>query len=268
MKNNHIDVEQRSDAWFLARKGRVTASIAGALLGIDPLVSTSQAIKRILPIGSQMSDNQAMCNGRIFEDFAREDFEIETGLQVEQCGFFTYEDWLGGSPDGLVSDGSIIEIKIPYSAKDFVSIYAKPHYYAQVQICMHLTGKHKAYFYQWSSTKKSMLEIVQYDLIWIQANLPILQEIHKMIHTPPEHLNEMVIKYKTMTDSIKELEIAKKELLDQIVWACDDKETIVGEHVVKLTTRKGTVDYKRLCSDAGLNPEDYRGSDLSYWSIK
>jgi len=268
MKNNHIDVDQRSDAWFLARKGRVTASIAGALLGIDPLVSTSQAIKKMISPDNKVSNNTAVSNGRIFEDFARDDFEIETGLQVEQCGFFTYEDWLGGSPDGLVSDGSVIEIKIPYSDKDFASIDTKPHYYAQLQICMHLTGKHTAYFYQWSSTKKSMLEIVHYDPIWIQTTLPILQEIHRMIHTPPDHLNEMVIKYKSIIDTIKELEIAKKELLDQIVLACDNKETIVGEHQVKVTTRKGTVDYKRLCSDAGLDPEDYRGSDISYWSVK
>lgn len=268
MKNNHIDVEQRSDEWFLARKGRVTASIAGALLGIDPLVSTSQAIKKILSIGAQMYDNPAMRNGRIFEDFAREDFEIETGLQVEQCGFFTHEDWLGGSPDGLVSDGSIIEIKIPYSDEDFVSIYAKPHYYAQVQICMHLTGRHKAYFYQWSSTKKSRLEIVQYDPIWIQVNLPILQEIHKMIHNPPDQIIQMISKYNEISASLKDLDIAKKDLLNKIVAACDDKETIIGQHQVKIITRKGTVDYKRLCSDAGLDQEDYRGSDISYWSIK
>lgn len=50
------------------------------------------------------------------EPEARERFREKTGFEVETVGFFTYTDHAGGSPDGLVNDDAILEIKCPFDS--------------------------------------------------------------------------------------------------------------------------------------------------------
>lgn len=81
--------------------------------------------------------------GNTYEEVARNVYEQRTGMTVELCGFVPYNDDFGGSPDGLVGDDGIIEIKCPYNssvhaayllmmtAEDLQRV--RPEYYAQIQ---------------------------------------------------------------------------------------------------------------------------------------
>lgn len=51
--------------------------------------------------------------GTEHEDEAVEHFTKTTGLETEKVGFFTYTSHAGGSPDRLVGNDSILEIKCP-----------------------------------------------------------------------------------------------------------------------------------------------------------
>ena len=45
--------------------------------------------------------------------------KLKTGNFVEECGFIVHpeHDWLGGaSPDGLVLDNTVLEIKCPFGS--------------------------------------------------------------------------------------------------------------------------------------------------------
>ena len=57
--------------------------------------------------------NDAMERGNYYEGAARTEFEVETGIDVEEVGFVMHEDLnlVGMSPDGLTSDGGLLEIK-------------------------------------------------------------------------------------------------------------------------------------------------------------
>jgi hypothetical protein len=59
--------------------------------------------------------------GKLNEAVARNEYATFSGSTVDECGFFvcTKKDWgfLGASPDGLVGENKIIEIKCPYSAR-------------------------------------------------------------------------------------------------------------------------------------------------------
>lgn len=60
----------------------------------------------------------AMRIGSEQEDAARDAYEVETGQMVTQCGFFCTEDReFGVSPDGLVGDDGLIEIKTMVSSE-------------------------------------------------------------------------------------------------------------------------------------------------------
>ena len=107
-------------------------------------------------------------------------------------------DWFGASPDGIVNDETVLEIKCPFSLRNellpqFKSIESQPHYYAQLQLEMACT-KNKAHFYQWNQYSDS-LEIVPFNQQWFNGNLPKLKAFYdqflKEINNPA-HLEPLV----------------------------------------------------------------------------
>ena len=69
-------MEQRSEKWFAARKGRVTGSMVGAVLGLDPNCTRAEAMRRMVRswqgLPSEFQGNIATQWGINHEDEARE----------------------------------------------------------------------------------------------------------------------------------------------------------------------------------------------------
>jgi putative phage-type endonuclease len=118
-----IECKQRSDEWYAARLGKVTASHfkdvlcdgAGRKDYMEKLVD-----ERITGKRQPSFENAAMRWGVKTEPAARAYYEGATGLVVRQVGFVQLTDACGVSPDGFVSDegfevgnDGIIEIKCP-----------------------------------------------------------------------------------------------------------------------------------------------------------
>lgn len=122
---------QRTAEWFQARTGCLTASSAADILpSVKELKSgeikksyreSREALKNIL-IAERLSGNArenftsaAMMWGIEHEDDARNEYEARTGNFVDLAGFIRHPNvhWLGASPDGLVGDDGLIEIKCP-----------------------------------------------------------------------------------------------------------------------------------------------------------
>lgn len=94
--------------------------------------------------------------GNEHEQDARAEYERRTGVAVELCGFIAYNSVFGGSPDGLVGEDGIIEIKCPYNSanharnllltttEQFRKLH--PEYYAQIQGNLLATGRKWADF--------------------------------------------------------------------------------------------------------------------------
>ena len=124
-------VEQGSPEWFAQRLGRITASNFGALMtlprskkdreaGLISETARTYLIKKVSEILTGMSKEfttQSMEWGSETEDEARKIYELENMVEVKQIGFAILESnpIVGGSPDGLVGDDGIIEIKCPDS---------------------------------------------------------------------------------------------------------------------------------------------------------
>lgn len=179
MNSSSNEHEQRSEGWHKQREKRITASIVGAILGVSPFMNKEDAIK-ILQGTSEFKGNQATEWGTFNEAGAIAQFEMETGLKVKKAYFVTYEDWLGASPDGYVSDGSLIEVKCPFGLRnggDFKSIENQPQYYAQIQTQMLCTNTQKCYFYQWAPFG-SNIQIVERDDAYLNEIMPILKSFY------------------------------------------------------------------------------------------
>lgn len=151
---------QRNDLWFKQRLGRFTASEIHKLMGVRGLGETGKSYaieKAIEQLYGEVEENFTsydMERGTELEPLAFAKFkELKSleFLEVENCGFFT-GDIHGASPDGLVGTDAVLEIKCPKSATFFKLVADNEidkKYFYQMQHQMMLTGRNKAYFFNY-----------------------------------------------------------------------------------------------------------------------
>ena len=100
--------------WEGEREWRITASRFGAVCKATDRRNMLLLAKSILK--PPKLKNDAVIHGIMQEENAAKKFTQITGLGVTPCGLFIDADisYLAGSPDGLVGQDSLIEIKSPY----------------------------------------------------------------------------------------------------------------------------------------------------------
>ena len=116
-------IEQGTDEWFTARLGKVTASRVSDVMSKTKTGYTagrenymSQLIAEILS-GKKIDgfSNASMQWGTDTEPYARMAYEAIADVLVDEVGFIPHPviKAAGASPDGLVGDDGLIEIKCP-----------------------------------------------------------------------------------------------------------------------------------------------------------
>lgn len=274
-------MEQRSEEWFTARKGRVTASAVGAILGLSPHIKRQDVMRRMIRehqgLEPEFTGNVATDYGTTHEPLALADYVLEY-RQVDKCGFFEYQDWLGASPDGLMDDDSIIEIKCPYGLRNdiecnFKSIDDQPHYFAQIQIQLLCTNRTRCAFYQWNQ-HGHRLEHVYLDRTWLDDNLPILRAFYQeYLSIRDNPLNDfespLVDCYLTVVEEIKKLEELKKELLENIVVEAGGQNAIISGHKLTKVIKPGSISYSKVVKDLIPHADlsKYQGQATEYWKL-
>ena len=109
-------VEQGSPEWFEIRVGKVTASHAQAIgnngKGLDTYLL--EVVSEMFSSAQKdQYSNEHTERGNELEPLARSMYELQENVEVEEIGFAEYNDFVGCSPDGLVGDDGMIEIKCP-----------------------------------------------------------------------------------------------------------------------------------------------------------
>lgn len=284
---------QRSPEWFSARVGRVTGSAVGAILGLNPYTSADDVLRRMVrdyhKAPSEFEGNVATEYGQFHEAGATFEYTLETGMPVEECGFFTHEDWLGASPDGLVGMMGVIEIKCPYGQRDaippvFKSAADQPHYYAQMQIEMFCANREWCDFFQWSANG-TRLETVNRSENWLEQNLPALKAFHERYlgeldnkdHLEPRRKElygpkaaALLEQYDDLTDAIERATERRKEVLAELIKAAGERNACINGRNLTLVERVGAVSYANVVKEhcKGVDIEPYRGKPSTYWMLK
>lgn len=114
-----VDCIQGSEEWFEARLGFVTTSNFHKVLNKKTgrgLYMRKLAAERLTGLMEESYKNEVMEKGIETEQEARRYYETVNDCEVEQVGFVMRDEWIGGSPDGLVGKESLIEIKCPLSS--------------------------------------------------------------------------------------------------------------------------------------------------------
>ncbi|CAI6371024.1 unnamed protein product [Macrosiphum euphorbiae] len=132
--------------------------------------------------------SKSLIYGKQTEETALKCLELKINCKIQKCGLFIdkFIPYLAATPDGLIGSNSIAEIKCPYSVKDSDTLEQAlqekklPYiceingvyqlkkdnlYYFQIQGQMHITERHKCYFFIYTP-EWTHLEIIHYDNVF------------------------------------------------------------------------------------------------------
>ena len=115
-----IDTRQGSSDWRLMRKGRITMSNLGKVVGHAPYCNYSPEDLAAILKGEKKEEFspeaiERMRKGNEYEDKVRKHLEKKLGKQIKETGFAVWkaDTRFGASLDGIIDDDTGIEIKCP-----------------------------------------------------------------------------------------------------------------------------------------------------------
>jgi len=289
---------QRTPEWFKQRKGRITGSVVGAALGVNPYMTPDALIRRLVRLWhgaeSEFNGNIATEYGSLNEPIAQLDYTNKTGNLVNECGFFVHPEyeWLGASPDGIfennMGEQCILEIKCPFGLRNellpqFKPLAEQPHYYAQVQIEMACTGIKQSHFYQWNKYGDS-LEIVTFNQEWFDDAIIKLLAFYNCFLSEidnPEHLNDLVktieskqatallSEYDQLGETIDNATQRQKEIIVELAKIANNKNAIINGRKLTQVKRDGAISYAKAIKDLlpGADLSKYQGKPTTYWKL-
>ncbi len=177
------ELEQGSEEWHKARRGIVTASVVGRLLTPTLRVADNDtsrnllstlAAERITGWTEETPMTSDMWRGVESEPFARAVYADNYG-HVDEVGFMRRDedDWtLGYSPDGLVGDHGLIEIKAPRAKTHVKTILADevPAFYMpQLQAGLLVSGRKWIDYVSYVGGMPLYVKRVEPDPAWFDA---------------------------------------------------------------------------------------------------
>lgn len=125
-------IEQGTPEWDAVRVGRFTSSENWRLM-VDPKSNADKEAGKLSETSmtyvnekvAEVMTGQCKPQGYAFplvwgtekEPEAIEYFCNKTGFTHERVGFFSFSDHAGGSPDGIINNMEILEVKCPYDSK-------------------------------------------------------------------------------------------------------------------------------------------------------
>lgn len=210
-------MEQRTTEWYLARKGKFTASEIYNLLttsrkkdevfGDTALSYIKEKVSEYIMndnVFIEMQDlnfsNMVTRWGEQYEPEARQLYSELTGIEVEETGFIPYSQHSGGSPDGMCADGEgLIEIKCPFNPSKHIEfmmmkspddlLAINKQYYWQCQANLLFTGRR---YIDFVSYDPRMSDLLKLKILRIETDIKGLELLRTRISLASERLESMV----------------------------------------------------------------------------
>lgn len=131
-------IKQKTDEWYLARKNMITASDFAQALGKGKFGSVKQFYKKKCG-KDDFVYNEYVLWGNMFEDVALSIYKSLYNVDIYEFGLIKDDntDFFGASPDGISSNGIMIEIKCP-KKREITGDIPLQYYYqimGQLKVC-------------------------------------------------------------------------------------------------------------------------------------
>ncbi len=299
-------MKQGSKEWFEARKGMITGSRIGAILGKSKFAKQKDVLREMVReyfgADREFTGNIATRWGNDHEPVARQDAIIDISnsegeeIYCEEVGFTVHPhvNWLGVSPDGLLGladdeNGSMLyglEIKCPFSKK--IKEVIPDDHYCQMQLCMAVYGVDSWWYYQWTPTHRRM-ENVAKDSGWLAHYIeelaffmedylsiignkelakPFLVDLTKEIDSAiwKESVNDYLVAKLEHDRCTKQLDFAKTQLIE--IAKTKNVSMCYGDGVsVTKVIKKGSIKYRNIGEIKDVDLEKYRDKDSVYYRV-
>lgn len=278
-------MEQKSEAWHAARRGKINASGAGALLGLSKYTSAKAARKKWVAVSHgeaepDLSFSPDVQRGVELEPAILDKLEASLGTLIQQDGGRVYQDWMRASADGF-DDTHVFEVKAP---RQFFELADRPDYALQLYLQMVAYGMKVGVFAQGVVVGGELeVRLGKYtrpelkDIIGIPYPVKVLKVLwEEMKAEEPQEAAEAPEAFESLQDSYL---IAKRALADaqavvddfkaKLLAACDNHAVVGSKLQVIESTRKGSVNYRALTKDhPELDLDQYRGEPTTSLSIR
>lgn len=176
---------QGSDSWLEQRRGMVTASVVGQLITPSTVKPASNDKSRAL-IAQLVAEritgwvdpvfvSDDMLRGVEDEPRAIAKYEEWKEVTVDSVGFMIRDDWgfrVGYSPDGLVGDAGLVEVKSPRAKKHLTTILSgdvPAEHMAQLQTGLLVSGREWIDFVSFCGGMPLYVKRVESDTRWQEA---------------------------------------------------------------------------------------------------
>lgn len=148
-------MQQRTEEWYQARLGKVTASRIADIIAKTQKGAYTQKradymnellCERLTGQREEKYTSSVMQRGTELEEQARQMYELESARDVSEIAFVPHPriPMSGASPDGLIEEEGLIEIKCPKTATHLAFLENKQpkfEYICQMQWQMACTGR-------------------------------------------------------------------------------------------------------------------------------
>lgn len=143
------NIDQNTEAWQKLRCTRFTSSVFSDLLMGKSTLGYNQAIYRVVygRLTGEMPEsfsNDWMSRGLELEPIASQLYESLTFDKCRPGGFWELDEWIGSSPDFLVGEDGLLQIKCPKWSTHVSALNGsgiQKEYFIQVQGEMLVTGR-------------------------------------------------------------------------------------------------------------------------------
>lgn len=168
---------QRTDEWLAQRKGRITASRVGAILGLSKYRTRADVLREMVRewhgAEREFTGNEATRYGEAHEADAIGAYEQRYGTLVMPAPLVVHplHDWLAASPDGWVGDDGALEVKCPYRA---TYTEASAEYQAQMQLQRACDGRLWTDFAVWRGGEPLVVTRYPREDGWLERNFAAL----------------------------------------------------------------------------------------------
>jgi len=187
-------IKQNSEEWLSLRVGKFTASSASDLLMNKSLKGYNQLLSKIMEErftgeaceSKKFQGNSFTDRGHLFEPIAINDFETKYFYDVVEIGFIESDDHLYGcSPDGMINDNGMIQIKCPIFATqlEYLEKQTVPtNYYKQMQFELFVSEREYNIFYSYHPKLKEVY-------IKLERDEEMIEKIRQRIEEATDYID-------------------------------------------------------------------------------
>lgn len=281
------------------RTGRITASRVAAILGVSRYQSPPGVMREMVRqhygLAPEFAGNFITAKGQRLEPMIRALYEESTGQAVRDAPFFIHPDidWIGATPDGLVGEPGLIEMKL--IGREYVHFSQRPDYEVQCRLQLAASGRDWCDLVMFHTPRDGVIERpwisrVENDSAWLDAVLPTLTEFHDRYVelTAPEEPDEVWLTPAEVDDRTDpDWEAAAQDFLDRqadkaaadaafaeardrLAELADGKSTRGLGVSVSVVPRAGSIDWPKVQKSllSGVDLEPFRKAPSTVTTVR